>query len=213
MFMQQGEGMTSSPLPVDNQQVCAAIWQNVWDYCAQAAQNLSDLGVSNEFSNRVFPTYKMMHGVITATEDGWRYLRRLRQSKQADWTMQIAATIISEALAGVEWAYRSTHLPYITDYERSTIQGQELFLLSGARCARVSYARQGKGKTDKELYTYLLDPSDPHLAPFEHAAIWTADPPVSPLNCVPADRMSLGGWYPFRYVYSSANGETVFQPK
>jgi hypothetical protein len=130
--------------------------------------------------------YTWIDCVISATD--WSNLFGLRIHHKAQDEIQTMAKMIYVA------RHRSTpkrlepgqwHLPLVTDEEKGTVPllqehlpyscyKQVLYRISGARCARTSYARHDGGATDwkidAEMGTRILAAKPREMVPFEHQA-------------------------------------------
>lgn len=189
LFFGSGPGMQAGDtLDYAVQQEAADIWEEAWQVGATYARRLSELGVAKEQANRVLPTFKMINGLLTATEDGWQHFLALRDNPNADSAMQILADLVREHLDAVQWATSVWHAPLADAMILGESIGLHAWLTTAAgRVARVSYAptREHSAESDLLLGIQLLN--DGHLSPFEHLANWTMSPFDSALTTKPAD--------------------------
>lgn len=195
VFYKQGDGMRSSDDGIEQQEVAKNIYLDVWEYSIQAARKLSELGVAKEQSNRVISPIKMIRGIITGTEDGYKHFLKLRNNKNADKAMQIFARQISEKVDGITWKISKNHVPFN--------DGKSTYGEVAARIARISYGNPQFGKTDKELGEKLI--KDGHWSPMESIAFWTLLPKSSALCCKPEDLHFGFGWQTYRAILEETN--------
>jgi hypothetical protein len=135
--------------------------------------------------NRYLEPFMWVDAVISATD--WSNLFGLRIHQKAQDEFQMLAKMIYVA------RHRSTpsqlepgqwHLPLVTQEEKEIVppltfgdtptSQKMLYRISGARCARTSYARHDGGtadwKTDVEMGTRILAAQPREMVPFEHQA-------------------------------------------
>jgi hypothetical protein len=218
VFLRQGRGMQAATDPIPDQMSAVMIWRKAWLDSVQAARSLELLDVAKEQRNRLIPPYKMIRGIVTGTESAWNSFLKLRNSQDADSSMQRASRLIQHELFSINWRYDTMHFPYVI-----TDQDARLFaeahncdialaraIICIARCARVSYARE-TGKDDYALYSSLL--RDGHLSPFEHIAEWSSAPNMNCFVCTRDDvltatpqlfpRCEFAGWQSYRTFLES----------
>jgi hypothetical protein len=203
VFYTQGEGMTASDVPVVDQDVARESWRRLCQAGADTADLLSSLGACKEQANRMIPDAKMMRGLLTATEDGWTKFFALRVNRGADRAMIEFATMVRDAVAGAAWRESDLHIPYDVEVDAmgwTDYSMDDRMRISGARSARMSYARPGKGKTDEALAATLM--GDGHWSAFEHSAVWCPHPLPSAICSKPADVVDteghIVGWSNYR---------------
>lgn len=171
---------------------------------------LSKVGLHKQVANRILEPWAWHTAIITATE--WDNFFKLRLHPDAQPEFQALAMAIREAiresvpqrLTAGQW-----HLPYITseDYAAAALhEGDKgpypvLALMSAARCAAVSYVRQGERRDingDLDLASRLT--KNGHWSPFEHVA--------TPLM----NRDYLGnlrGWKQLRKFFANESGRNA----
>jgi thymidylate synthase ThyX len=184
------------------------LWKRGIKSAVAVARELDKLGVHKQQANRILEPYTYVTDIVTGTE--WANFFWLRNSKDADPEFHHMAKMMQEAYeknTPKQWKY---HLPYCDGLVFDPDKIDELFMISGARCARTSYKTfDGKLSTVEEDVSLCKDKLIPsgHLSPFEHAAeadsvYWTT--PVAALERGgyywknPSDHRHLYGWIPYR---------------
>jgi len=157
-------------LNLDDSSIAMQIWETAWAHAVKAVEQLTALGVSREQANRVLPTFKMMRGMLTGTEDAWRKMLMLRDSLQADTAMQRVAHMMREQIKGIKWDVNFNHYPLAED-------GEDYFVAVG-RIARLSLGSEGNDKEKAVALTKRLK-KDNHMSPFEHCASYNTKPLLS----------------------------------
>lgn len=149
------------------QELAQSLWLAARDAAVFHAQQLSELGVHKQITNRVLEPFMHARTVITATE--WDNFFTLRRHKDAQPEIKELADAMFHAMQKStpklikqgEW-----HCPYVAANEPHQLE------CSVARCARVSYlTHEGRVPdidSDITLYQRLL--SAGHWSPFEHQA-------------------------------------------
>jgi thymidylate synthase ThyX len=158
--------------PLDGANAVAA--QNTWEQARGAAldahQRLADLGVAKEIANRLLEPFLLTTVVLTATDFDGFFAQRL-PGHGAQGEMAQLASAMKTAMDESEprlIAYGEWHLPYAdADVPLASALRQ-----SAARCARVSYKRQGDVKSlqdDITRHDALIEQG--HWSPLEHQAM------------------------------------------
>lgn len=208
-FFLDGSGMSSGEATSEEIQLKAnKIWNKVWKYCSKASQELSDLGVSREQSSRVLPTFKMMRGLVTGTQDAWSKFFLLRISPLADRAMQELATKIKQSIETTPIQYGTFHLPFITNEELTdkVFTADEILYVNAGRIARISYGDVSTKQDDYVLGKRLKDNN--HMSPFEHTAGWVKNPRSNTLCSKEKDRSSENfGWENARAAFEKVENE------
>jgi thymidylate synthase ThyX len=165
------------------------------------ARNLDNLNVHKQQANRILEPYTYVTDVVTGTE--WSNFFWLRNSPFADPEFENLASLMHDLYEKNEPRQSSLHLPYCDNISGDTVEN--LFLISGARCARTSYTTfEGKLSTAEEDIALCKDKLIPsgHLSPFEHAASADGiyfDPHRDGWYwSKPSDHRHLYGWIPYR---------------
>lgn len=147
-----------------------AIWLGAANSAALYAEELHTLGVHKQQANRLLEPFVYYSGVMTATEldNFWE----LRDHADADPGFQLLARHMRKAYDSSKPRKASHHLPYTDDLFEGTPLST-MFLVSAARCARVSYNTfDGLRSTpDKDLKLCSTLISSGHMSPFDHPAI------------------------------------------
>jgi hypothetical protein len=122
--------------------------------------------------NRLLEPWQYISVVLTATDfDNWF---ELRDHPDAQPEIQELAKAMRDAMDNSVPITRTYHLPYVTQGERYNHPIEELFKLSSARCARVSYlthdGRTPSCEKDIKLYNDLVGSVPIHASPTEHCA-------------------------------------------
>jgi thymidylate synthase ThyX len=166
--MQGGELITG-----DDLKYCIESWKEAAKLASKSASRLLELGVHKEVVNRILEPYQYTNTIVTSTE--WDNFFSLRISDKAQPEIRDLATKIKLAIETSTPVLRVWHLPYVDDSNLTNPDDQlelfkDLFMISSARCARVSYNNHDGSEPDPvkdlELASRLL--SDHHLSPFEH---------------------------------------------
>jgi thymidylate synthase ThyX len=160
-------------------------WLRARDAAVAHAQELLDLGIHKQTTNRLLEPFLWHTIIVSATE--WSNFENLRDNPAAHPDIQTPAHMIREARAASEprkLQCGEWHLPLVgqEDIEETgrTALGievgwgpvqQKLADVSSARCARVSYLTHDGRRDlaeDVGLFDRLVGPG--HLSPLEHAA-------------------------------------------
>ena len=155
---------------------------------------LTAAGLHKQHTNRVLEPYSWADGIVSGTE--WENFIKLRKHKDAQPEFYQLAEQISwlldtnkpEQLELGEW-----HLPFIDnhDYMRCIELRYDPRLISGARCARVSYGSQEPFDIEKDFKRaeMLLNSTPKHASPFEMVAL-----------CSSKGSGNYKGWYQYRHI-------------
>lgn len=200
-FYQQGEFMQAGePFPDELQDELRIWWDAFHEAQYQAiADKLVELKErghtwAKEQVNRLFPTTKMVRGLLTGTESAWRGVFALRTASGADSAMQLLMRGMVQQYGAVEWQLSAEHIPFgdgldCGDDAHYVVRANQ----AAARAARVSNGRPGSGqRSDAELAADLL--SGKHLSPFEHQARWEDFPARSAICSLPGDYLRSPGY-------------------
>lgn len=156
--------------PIRDQDDAQWMWLSARNAAVIYAQELAALEVHKQLANRILEPYAYFHGVVTSTE--WTNFFKLRMSSSAQPEFRELAEKMFEALHASEPNEAELHLPWLSDIDQSGYTERELFNISAARSARVSYkTHDGKPfDLDKDLFLCASLISDGHMSPFDHAA-------------------------------------------
>lgn len=140
------------------------MYQQVLDCC----NRLSKLGIHHQDINNYLRPFQNIHTVLSFTDIDNFFEQRLHESTKPD--MQRLAVMIKEALEESEPNTCSYHIPLADDlFGKLSFTNRELFLISAARLARISYFKWSDDPNkDLELAKKLI--TDKHPSPFEHVA-------------------------------------------
>lgn len=137
---------------------------------------MEQIGAAKEDINRYLEAWMYTTVVATATEwDNYFEQRISGDAQAAHATLAIAMRAAMDASVPVDrspdmynaWAW---HLPYVTEDERQEIPIPVLTLISSARCAGVSYFRQGDvGTLDRQIERGKELVKNRHWSPTEMA--------------------------------------------
>jgi thymidylate synthase ThyX len=161
------------------------VWANARDAAIKSSQELADLNIHKQITNRITEPWMIMKTVISGTE--WTNFFWLRdhqdaQPEIAELARKMRAAYDAstpQALNPGEW-----HVPYVNTY-RSIINGELLYsdgkgddisaeearIVSASCCAQVSY-RKNDDSYEKALkiYEQLIESEPAHASPVEHQA-------------------------------------------
>lgn len=157
------------------------VWLQARDASVAAAEQLADLNVHKQVTNRLLEPWMWHTVLITATNWHGFFWQRVHRDAQPE--IREAATAMKVAydasipalLTDGEW-----HLPYVSDDELDTVGLDAARKVSAARCARTSYTTVHGNRDlseDLGLYDRLVthrDQDPPHASPLEH--VCTPDP-------------------------------------
>lgn len=169
--MQAREELTGQAL-----EEAQALWKAAATNAAAVAEMMSRVGAHKQIVNRLLEPFQWMHTVVTATE--WNNFFALRCHPDAQPEMQALACVMRDAMDASQptpcGAY-GWHLPYVTEGERDTLDGDFLPRISAARCARVSYLKHDGTapsiEEDLALFERLAGGVPIHASPLEHQAV------------------------------------------
>ena len=174
-------------------------WRAASFSAVEHARKLQACGLHKQIVNRVLEPFQWINVIVTATD--WGNFLRLRNNEMADPTIQRLAKHIQDVLEVSKPIEREAHLPYLSEeerkqfppapiplsikeddpkeqerrdkaYEEYSKASSRLFLISAARCARVSYNNHDGSDPDAEKDLALADVlyTSGHWSPFEHQA-------------------------------------------
>jgi thymidylate synthase ThyX len=137
---------------------CEAVWNIARENAIASATNLQALGVHKEVVNRLLEPFLFITTLITSTE--WDNFFKQRLAHDAQSEIRLLAEEMCEAIKTSAPAQRWWHRPFSDDIRQSV-----------ARCARVSYNKEGRESTlDEDTALYEKLKADGHWSPFEHVA-------------------------------------------
>lgn len=183
--MQAGEDLA-------DQDEARGVWLDAMDDALGRAASLAKLGVHKQWANRLLEPFSWHTVVVSSTT--WSNFFALRCHPDAQPEMRRVAEAMRDALAASDPVQKFAgdwHLPYTSpddDVNDGIIHPDNLshpsYLVlspedrvqfvrvqtSVARCAAVSYERQGVQDVAAEVSRYWKLRTSGHLSPFEHAA-------------------------------------------
>lgn len=192
---------------VENVLVAMRAWRAASLSAVEHARRLQACGLHKQIVNRVLEPFQWINVIVTATD--WGNFLRLRNNELADPTIHLLAKYIQTVLETSKPVEREAHLPYLTSeervlppapiplsfkeddpkeverrekaYEEYSKASSRLFLISAARCARVSYNNHDGSDPDAEKDLALADVlyTSGHWSPFEHQAFPMSEEQVS----------------------------------
>jgi thymidylate synthase ThyX len=196
----------------DLQRLAEAKWLKARNDALFHAQELLDLGIHKQITNRLLEPFLWHTAIVSATE--WDNFFALRTHPDAQPEIQRIAVMMKESydsstpkkLSEHDW-----HLPLVDDFDdlvASWHQGElpgnlwdALCKISVGRCARVSYlTHDGKRdpKADIELAERLQ--LSGHMSPFEHVARPMSTTEI--LSSIASEKNTMSGnfngWVQFR---------------
>ena len=146
------------------------------------AWSLTKVGLHKQVSNRILEPWVWHTAVVSGTE--WENFFKLRLHPDAQPEFQELARCIKVAMDSnkpqtLEWGM--WHTPYIAgeDHEAARMLGRDessdlfpdVVFMSVARCASVSYVRQGEKRDPrKDIILSIRLRDSGHWSPFEHVA-------------------------------------------
>lgn len=151
------------------------LWKAAAETMARYAQELAEVGVHKQITNRLIENFQNIEVVVTSTM--WANFFALRYHPDAQPEIKELATqmlkayrdSVPENLAPMGW-----HLPFLSQAERLSLEGDIACKVSAARCARVSYLTHSKRRPelheDLGLFVKLTGGSPIHASPTEHQA-------------------------------------------
>ncbi len=168
------------PLPREKAEAARQTWLRARNEAVACARTLNDLGVHRSITNRLLEPF-MVHTVVVSATD-WKdfFSQRARPQDGSEPLAQAeivhAATAMKVAMTEstpVKLTLGQYHLPYIQDWELTTMPTDQAIMVSVARCARTSYLTQNGTRDvaeDVRLYQRLISAQPPHWSPLEHVA-------------------------------------------
>jgi thymidylate synthase ThyX len=160
------------------------VWANARDSAIKSSQELADLNIHKQITNRITEPWMLMKTVISGTE--WANFFWLRDHPDAQPEIQLLASKMKAAmdvsqpeyLAANEW-----HLPYVRsvrnrfgtleylDHDGEPMTLVNARVVSASCCAQVSY-RKNDDSLDKawRVFKQLIESVPAHASPIEHQA-------------------------------------------
>lgn len=145
------------------------------------ARELQALGLHKQLVNRVLSPFTWTTTICTGNLRAWRHFWSLRCHEMAEPHIRKIAEMSRDAVQQSQPVRRRTkwvqelrladwHLPLVTEEERADTT-VDWYLVSAARCARVSYwQHDGQRDISKDLNLAARLITDGHWSPLEHQA-------------------------------------------
>lgn len=193
------KGMVAGEM-LDDAAAAERIWNEARQGAIWSASRLAEIGLHKQHANRILEPFMPIICLLSGTE--FDNFFRLRISHDAQPEIQELATKMREAMNVSTPKLRDPgqwHMPFVENYEpHITDTAHRIQAISAARCARISYRKQGDtGRDiDEELKFAWKLMSDRHLSPFEHVAMALGE-------SVPAS--NFVGWVQFRSMIANIN--------
>lgn len=168
VFYSAASGMVGGD-PVDEQtnHVAQEFWKQSVRASFEAAEHLFSLGISKQQANRLLAPPHYMEGIVTATEDAWNAMLRLRDHGDADPAAIAIARLLRPAIEQASWSYGTSHYPLWTD-DLNSGDPQSALLACAARIARISFGSFGAYAKEADRGSRLW--GDGHVSPFDQLA-------------------------------------------
>lgn len=164
-------------------------WLEARDSMVNIARQMVERRIHKQTVNRLLEPFSHIETILTSTD--WDNFFKLRLEHDTQPEMQALARAIKRAMDESRPTHADVHLPLIDEDE---VGRQGVQMVSGARCARVSYCTHDKKKADYEEEVKFAKRlwSSGHLSPFEHSARAVASATQYCAN--------FRGWASWRYV-------------
>lgn len=171
------------------------------------ARKLHAIGLHKQSANRICEPFSHISTLVSATE--WNNFFALRLHEDAQPEIQALAKCIKTAMENSEPVFKEDnewHLPFVTNDEISNLTLKEQLVLSVARCATISYARDnyevGLNKA-LSIFERLTKSTPIHASPFEHQAKPIADSKEATHLTLADNELFCGnfrGWMQYRHT-------------
>lgn len=178
--MQAGEELTGEELELAKKTILV-----MRDACVEGVKFLQKLGLAKQTANRYVEPWMWTRGVVTATEEAWEDIFRLRIHPAAQPEFKVLCEEIKDAIDNsnpVELPENAVHTPYFEKGFWTPTCGvplKEAVMISASCVAQVSY-RKLDDSLEKAINVYGMlnlpvggiKPEEPeHYSPTEHIAI------------------------------------------
>lgn len=167
------KGMSPSEfISEDKEKDAIETWEILRRAAIGAADTFNSLGVHKEIANRVLAPFIYIKGIITSTK--WDNFITLRTHETTQYETRVVADKIKQYFEENKRELvpnRDMHLPYVEAGEEFKSL-TDAYMISAARCARVSYmTHDGKRDLKEDALLSLRLLQDGHMSPFEHIAL------------------------------------------
>ena len=161
--------------PIENDKEAEKLWISARDAAIVHANQLSQLGVHKQLTNRVLEPFSHMKVVLTTTElDNWFELRDHKDAQPEIQELARTMKIAKEQYVKTPLSVGDWHLPYYQNGHWNNTSPDTLddaIAISASCCAQVSYRKLDDGLSKaKNIYDKLLTSKPMHASPFEHQA-------------------------------------------
>lgn len=147
-------------LMMKGDEIIENMFSSVLHYCGQ----LEELGFHHQNINAYLRPFQYITTLVTATE--WDNFFQLRLDSHTQLEFQQLAREMKNCMAESKPAERYQHIPF--NYEENE-NNEEAYLVSAARCAKISYLRNDSD-FEKDLALGKKLWKNKHLSCFEHIA-------------------------------------------
>lgn len=202
-----------------------AQWLYARDNALRTVKKFETLGVHKQIANRLLEPFMWVTNVTSATEwnnfflqrvdkelalsGSWEHYREVNDRREnpfpAQYEIQKIAYLMVNAfkysnpklLKMGEW-----HLPYVKEEEKELFSQEDLIMLSGGRCGKISFLNHGETNTPETDIGIAKNRmvANKHWSPVEH--------PATPLET--ADFCgNFRGWKQQRKFYAGESGELL----
>jgi thymidylate synthase ThyX len=178
------------------------LWLDALYAVSDVVDLMKEEGIHKQHINRLLEPFSYIKVICTTTMEALEHFFYLRIQPDAQPEIRDLAYAMEQAVARHIESYglvkRPYHIPYVDHPDSARTEDIiKAYLLSAARCARVSYLKfDGKTPSEQDdlrLAQQLLE--NGHMSPFEHQAC-RVDDYEEPLEYY----ANLQGWQSFRYM-------------
>lgn len=164
-------GMSASE-EIEDTHLASEVWTNALYGAIECADELRELQVHKQITNRLVEPFQFINQVVTATDfDNFFYLR-IDSAAQPE--IQELARVMYQAMIESNpnvLRNNSYHMPYITDSMLQSYTIEECQKISASMCAQSSYRLADDSLEKAEMiYKKLVESRPLHASPFEHIA-------------------------------------------
>lgn len=155
------------------------LWRMAAIKASQMAEDMMELGLHKQVTNRILEPFQHISVVLTATDfNNWFELRAHPDAQPEIQALAKAMQFEMACSEPNELDWGDWHLPYVTPDERNDQffknNPELLRQISAARCCRVSYLKHDGSvasvSDDLALCEKLIGAKPLHASPFEHQA-------------------------------------------
>jgi thymidylate synthase ThyX len=158
----------TASVPIDYKDYAEDEWRKAAMSAGIYATNFGLLGIHKQHTNRLLEPFQLIDVVLTGHD--FTNFFDLRTHYTAQPEIRLLSTLMESIYNIREPSTKDYHLPFITEEDMIERSLFDNVITSVARCARVSYRREGKAfpdhNNDVALFFKLLEYK--HMSPFEH---------------------------------------------